>query len=109
MAIEPADPPKTHGFLLSEDGDQFKLLKLDFSVKMFEKPNDGVTRHWPATYEDAIFERLATERLKEMSEPTDPLYGMRDLRNDMMTRTRLSVLARACHAQGHVQLAHQVM
>lgn len=34
---------------------------------------------------------------------------MRDLRNDMMTRTRLFVLARACHAQGHVQLAHQVM
>ena len=110
VAIEPADPPKTHGFLLSEDGDQFKLLKLDLSVKMFEKPNDGVTRHWPATYEDAIFERLATERLKEMSEPTDPLaHRMRDLRNDMMTRTRLFVLARACHAQGHVQLAHQVM
>ncbi len=110
VADEPGDPLKTHGFLLSEDGDQFKLLKLDLSVETFEKPKDGVTRRWPATYEDAICERLAMERLKEMSEPTYPLaQRMRDFRNDVMTRTRLFVLARACHTQGHVQLAHQVM
>jgi hypothetical protein len=107
---EPVDPPRTFGFLLSDEDNRFKVLRLDLSVDTYEKARDGVTNWLSATYEDACFQREATRLLSELREPGDSLAQyVRDLDYDTRIRTRLFVLARACRARGNAQLAQQAM
>jgi hypothetical protein len=113
-STQPADEPAAlstiHGFLLNDYGDRFEVLMLDLTLREFERPSDDAAPRRRATYEDGNFERVAGERLETLRETGDSLADLcRNFGNDMLERTQLFLLARACHAQGQPQLAHHAL
>jgi len=103
------------GFLLGDDGREFTVLTLDLFPLTFERTGDDKPEHERVGYEELDLAAAGEEyldllvRLDKGEDDDLPDPSWRRFGERLAERSELFVLARACAAAGHVDLAHRLL
>lgn len=110
----PGDGPDAkhymYGFLLTEQGKQITVLGLNLGTFTYQVTPPTASKNKRTTSSRVSLTDSATEYLKKLRTPkNDELSDFRRLGQRLTERAEVFVLARACQAAGHKQLAKELV